>query len=349
MSDAAEKEPPPDDVAQAAAEWVLRCDRGLSAAEQDALFQWLAADPRHGPQFARHRQHWQRLERLAQWRPEHSTRPNPDLLAPPLRFRLRRFVPVSLTLAAAAALALVAYVHRPKPAPVPVATAAATVAAPEGQRVLPDGSIVELNRGAVISVNFTAAERRVRLEQGEAYFSVAKDPAHPFIVTARGVDVRAVGTMFNVRLDTAAVEVLVTEGQVQVNPLRESAGAADERRAELPPVPLLEASQRAVVSLGPKAELPQIATLTAREIERVLAWQHRMLTFNAAPLSDVVAEFNRRNVVQLVLLDPELAATPVSANFRSDNLGAFLRFLEMGFGAQCEHRGELEIVLRKAR
>ena len=83
MSESSANEPVPEAIAQAAAAWVLRCDRGLTAAEQDEFSDWLASDPRHGEQLARHRRHWQRLEVLAQWRPEHSVRPNADLLAPP--------------------------------------------------------------------------------------------------------------------------------------------------------------------------------------------------------------------------------------------------------------------------
>src|SRR5204863_5888557 len=80
----------------------------------------------------------------------------------------------------------------------------------------PDGSVVELNRGAVVSAHFTASERRMRLVSGEANFKVAKDPQRPFVVEARGVAVRAVGTAFNVRIDAVSVEVLVTEGVVNV-------------------------------------------------------------------------------------------------------------------------------------
>ena len=36
------------DLANVAADWVMRHDRGLSPAEQDQFLQWLAADPRHG-------------------------------------------------------------------------------------------------------------------------------------------------------------------------------------------------------------------------------------------------------------------------------------------------------------
>jgi transmembrane sensor len=103
------------------------------------------------------------------------------------------------------------------------------------------------------------------------------------------------------------------------------------------------------VSLAPEAPTkPQIATLTPGEIERVLAWQHRMLDFTAAPLTEIVAEFNRRNVVQLVLIDPELASVRMSITFRSDNIDGFVRLLERN-GARAERRGETEILLRVAK
>lgn len=348
MSDAPEKNPLPEEVEQSVAAWLLRCDRGLTPTEQDDFLQWLAADPRHGARLALYRRSWQRLDQLALWCPEHgANRPNPDLLAPSLPRRLRWFLPVSLSLAAAAAI-MAAFLIWPSAAPksgVPVLV----VASAEGQRILPDGSVIELNHGAVVSVSFTATERRVRLEQGEAYFTVAKDRAHPFIVTARGVDVRAVGTTFNVRMDAASVEVLVTEGHVQITPpSRETTlgpGSQGEQTTEPPPVPLLAANQQVVVSLTPKPEPPEIATLTPREIERMLAWQRRLLNFTAAPLSDIVAEFNRHNTVQLVLSDPKLTSIRLSASFYSDNIAGFLRLLEAGFGVRSEYLGESEIVL----
>lgn len=339
-------------IEREAAAWVLRSDRGLGSEEQDAFSAWLAADPRHGEQFARHRRHWQRLDGLVEWRPEHSARPNPDLLAPPLRRRVVHFVPAAALLAAAAAL-VVGWVTWDAAAPGAKAEAAATFAAGKAgaapsQRVLEDGTIVELNGDAVLNVQYTTAERRVVLESGEAHFAVTKNVARPFIVRARGVDVRAVGTAFNVRVDAGAVEVLVTEGRVQLETKPDGVSAATETAASAPR-PILEARQRAVVSLATAVEAPQIATLTTGEIERVLAWQHRLLDFTAAPLNQIVAEFNRRNVVQLVIIDPELAALRVSASLRSDNIDGFVRLIEAGFGARGEKRGETEILLRKAK
>ncbi len=350
MSNAAPNDPVPESIARAAAAWVLRHDRGLTAAEQDEFLHWLVSDPRHGEQLTRHRRHWDRLEPLAQWRPEHSVQPNPDLLAPPLG-RWVRFWPAA-ALAAAAAVALIFVMERSPDAsraPHRPVTAASAVT-PVTQRTLADGTVVELNRGAVLAVQFTAGERRVILEQGEAHFTVTKNPARPFIVAALGMDVVAVGTAFNVRLDRAVVEVLVTEGRVQVS----EAPSLTAPDAVAPPrdgvvVPVLEAGQRAVVSLAPHAEAPKIATLTSGEIERVLAWQHRMLEFTAAPMAEVVAEFNRRNEVQLVIVDPALASMTISASFRSDNVEGFVRLVEVGFGVRSQRSSAGEIRLHKIR
>ncbi len=336
--------------ADEAAGWVLRHDRGLTAAEQDAFSQWLAADPRHGAELARFRRHWHRLEPLADWRPEHSVQPNPDLLAPSAQPG-RRWRGWSLIgLAAAAAVAVLVWRH-PREAQTreqgSAQRAPAVAEAAVLRRVLEDGTVVELNRGAVLTEHFTSAERRVRLAAGEAHFTVTKNPARPFIVAAQGMDVRAVGTAFNVRLDAAVVEVLVTEGRVQVDDVRPGPAVSAEPKAAV--VPLLEAGQRAVVSLVPQADPVRIAVLTAGEIERVLAWQHRMLEFNAVSLAEVVTEFNRRNTVQLVVVDPELAAVRITTAFRSDNVDGFVRLLELGFGAHAERRGQTEVVLRKAR
>ena len=265
-----------------------------------------------------------------------STRATPSL------FRRWRW---PLAAAAAVALSVATYHFGTHSVPQPLAPVT---------RVLADGTVVELNGAAVIVSDFTASERRVRLERGEAHFTVTKDAARPFIVTAAGVSVRAVGTAFNVRLADATVEVLVTEGQVRLQPpSAQTAPVALGNTATTPPAksptpePLLAARQRAVVATTPSAAAPEIATLTPGEIARVLAWQHRLLDFTATPLGDVVAAFNRRNATQLVLADPGLAALRVNASLRSDNVIGFVKLLETGFGVRAERRGENEILLSR--
>lgn len=323
----------------AAAEWLVKRDRGLTPVEQDEFFAWLGADPRHGEWLALHRRVVRDFRALAQWRPEHSDEPNPDLLARPAR-RAWWVVPVTLA-AAAAIVVMTAWVRQgmsiePETAPI-------VGAAELERRILEDGSTVDLNRGAVVNIAFTPSERRVTLLRGEALFTVTKNAERPFVVRAGGIDVRAVGTAFNVRLDTAEVEVLVTEGKVQVDPPDRSEAPATSSVA---PPPLVAAGQRATVAMN-RVVPPRIEPVTPAESARLLAWQPQLLDFSSAPLERAIAEFNRRNRIQFVLADPEIGAMPIVASIRSDKVEGFAQFLASTPGVLVERRGEYEIVLRR--
>ncbi len=341
----------------AAAEWMIRRDRGFTPAEQDEFFSWLAADPRHGEWFAQHQATWQDLNLLAQWRPEHATEPNPDLLAKPAAKKSRRLLPPLIyfpaLLAAAAAIALLLTWERPWSRLPATSEAKPTAVAPAFERrVLEDGSTVDLARGSAIEVRFSTDERHVRLMRGEAFFTVAKNPARPFIVNAGGVNVRAVGTAFNVRLDAQSVEVQVTEGRVAVvtpeDRRRKSGDSPEDRPSALRPrssETLVAAGERAVVPRPPavmSVPLPRPAGQAA--VSRSSA---RLLEFQSAPLALVVAEFNRGNRVQLSIADAELENLPIVASFRADNVEGFVRLLEATSGVTAERTGDT-ITLRKA-
>ncbi len=336
----------PRTPAEQAADWLIRHDRGLTAAEQDEFHAWLAADPGHGETFARERATWRELDLLAEWRPEHGTEPNPDLLARPHRASLRKIFWLA-PLAAAACLTLVWFVSALFTAENNVA--ASTVATGYEKRILEDGSVIELNRGAAIVVAYTASERRVQLTRGEAHFTVAKTPARPVIVRAGTLEARAVGTAFNVRFAADAVEVLVTEGRVQL-----ASPAVAESVAPLPAVaalPLLMAGERIAVPFAPTAPAaapPQVVAVSAAEMAHALAWQPALLDFSSRPLAEVVAEFNCRNTLQLVLADPSLATMPIVATFRSDNVDGFVRLLTATAGLRADRDGQT-ISLRREK
>lgn len=325
-------------IEQVAAQWIVRLERGLTAAEQDEFIDWLTADPRHGDELNAQKAGWNRLNRLADWRPEHGAQPNCDLLAPPpARARRWRAVLGAGTLALAAALALGFFLGGGRSAgPAPSETEM-PIALIE-QRTLEDGSVVTLNRGAEIAVRYTAQERRVELRRGEAHFEVAKQPKRPFIVAAEGVDVRAVGTAFKVRLDRSAVEVLVTEGHVGVTP----GDSASRGRAPLQ----LAAGERTVVSLVQPVE-PHVTVVPPEEQASSLAWQPRLLEFNNTPLATIVAEFNRANTpIRLELADVELEHRLLNAAIRSDNIEGFVRLLEAGFGIRAKRSGNVIVLQR---
>lgn len=336
-----------DRIEHQAASWVLRRDRGLTAAEQDEFCQWLTTDSRNRRCFARHARNWDRLDNLTEWRPEHSLRPNPDLLAVRAR-RIRLALPLSL----AAAAVFAVYLRWALPVAQFAASPPAAPIALIEERTLADGSTIQLNRGSAITVDISPSERLVHLVSGEAHFKVAKNPAWPFVVDAGGIRVRAVGTAFDVSLGAAAVAVLVTEGRVRIDSpskLGDVAARAgvSARFMPAPAVPMLEAGQRAVVSISPSAAPPEVTTVSPEKMGELLIWRPRLLDFTAVPLSKIVREFNRHNLVQLKVLEGELADLPISASFRSDNIEGFVSLLQSSFGVRAERRESNEIVLSK--
>ncbi len=94
---------------------------------------------------------------------------------------------------------------------------------------LPDGSVITLNRNTRISrkEKFNGPERRVRLETGEAFFKVAPDKEHPFVIDMQEVQVTVVGTSFNIRREKNTTIVVVETGVVKVT----SGGQTAELRA----------------------------------------------------------------------------------------------------------------------
>lgn len=337
-------------VEKAAADWTLRIDRGLTAEEQDEYTEWLARDPSHREAMAVCEWGWDEFDRLAGLQTTRHAQVDPDLLAPgnefaPETHAKRNWIRWLVAVPIAAALALTVYLSWPniEPSGLEVKPALELMARIE-QRTLNDGSRVEINRGAEVEIAYTAAERRVYLRKGEANFEVAKDPNRPFVVNVAGVDVRAVGTIFSVKLSEDEVDVIVTEGKVRVRP-KGSANLKDD----LIPDSFLEIGQRAKVKLTQNLPTIEISKLSHTEIEEAHRWQPRLLDFDSAPLGEIVAEFNRSNPIQVVLGDPTLEMTSLSSSFWSDNVEGFVRLMESSFGMKAEWRGSREIVLREAQ
>lgn len=84
--------------------------------------------------------------------------------------------------------------------------------------LLADQSVAVLYHETVLSYpeKFTNSTREVSMERGEAFFTIAPDKDHPFIIHTRAGDVRVVGTAFNLAVAGDQLEVGVSEGKVMV-------------------------------------------------------------------------------------------------------------------------------------
>jgi transmembrane sensor len=220
----------------------------------------------------------------------------------------------------------------------------ATTPAKPRRVALSDGSVVDINASSDVRVQLSTRERRVTLGAGEAHFEVAHDASRPFVVTAGGVTVRAVGTAFTVRLANDAVDVLVVDGKVEVTPL---AGTPSPTVTVVPP--LVAAGERTRILRETSTARPTIEKVAPESIRALLAWQDPMTSFADVPLREVVARFNRRNATQLTIGDPELGERKIGGMIALDQIDAFVRLLEQDGDVVAERRGSAGIVLRRAR
>lgn len=332
-----------------AAAWLAQRDDGLSAAQLAEFARWHEADPRHAAAIVRLEKTWALLGQLRDYRPEARVHPDRDLLAKPRPVIVFYKPAIAAATAMAACLALVAgwlWLRPAAPAEVAATPQYATTSGGYQRMTLEDGSVVELNADSEVRVNYTPAERRVRLVKGEAHFIVAKNRERPFWVEAGAVTVRAVGTAFNVRLGTAKIEVLVTEGKVEVDQsaVRTASAKAAGRS-------LLEAGQLLVIQPTNPVSHPLPEQVAPDVMRDTLAWQDSRLKFSNTPLADAVAEFNKRNLVQIELADAELAQIPIGGSWRGENVEAFVRMLTSGSESTIVVEAQPDpnrIVLRRA-
>ena len=323
-----------------AAAWLMRRDAGLDAAGEREFAAWLAADSAHAEAYAQMSEVWSVFGRAV--RRGASEAVVTQLAVRARRRRVRSRLTVGVVATAAAVLIVAFWPRRATETTGEPASAITRTFAPI--RKLPDGSIVELNEGAELAVQYSAATRHVHLVRGEALFRVEKDAARPFVVLVGAVQVRAVGTAFNVRLETGAVEVLVKEGKVRVAPVL-AGGEPAPRELESP---LVEAGQRAVVNItGSNASgAVQIAAMAPAEMDERLAWRIPRLEFSDTELARAVELMNQHNRLQIVLGEPALGRLGISGVFRADNPVGFVRIVEKTLDLQAEYRGEREVVLR---
>jgi transmembrane sensor len=193
---------------------------------------------------------------------------------------------------------------------------------------LPDGSTVTLNTKTMVQVAFSATERRIELDCGEAFFEVAKDLRRPFVVGVAGEHIVAVGTKFSVRRGPVDTRVVVTEGRVNVLELKDGTVIG----------PVTELSAGSIAQAGSAGVLVKHGSIA--EAETYMNWRSGYITLHDTELATAVAEFNRYNRKQLVIGDPAISTLRIGGNLRSTSVDAFVRVLEEGFPVRAEDLGD---------
>jgi transmembrane sensor len=155
-----------------------------------------------------------------------------------------------------------------------------TIATPRGgqyQVVLSDGTQVWLNASSSLHypVVFNSNERKVELT-GEAYFEVAKNASHPFIVNVKDVNVKVLGTHFNIMSfdDEDRIATTLLEGAVNVTKRNESV--------------LMKPGQQIRYYNNGKTEIKNDV-----DVEEVVAWKNGKFHFADADIKTIMRQLSR--------------------------------------------------------
>lgn len=303
--------------------WVIRMDAGdLSPAEEAEFQAWLAADPKSAGALLEAEAMWMAMDGSG------AAAANDDMAISEVEIARAPWFSRRSMLAGGAALAASVI------GGVLIAGSGTVYATSVGEirRVpLADGSTAAINTASQINVQLAEAKRLVRLDQGEAWFQVAKDKTRPFIVEAGRIRVQALGTAFSVRRRDKGADILVTEGVVEA-----WAEGADGNKIKL------SAGQRAFVADN-AAITSAPAELAA--VDRTLAWRSGRVDFVDDPIEQAAAEFNRYNRRKLVILSPAIGSERFDGIFRIDDPDGFAVAVRdsLGVPVDLSHRDEIRI------
>src|SRR5690606_35877336 len=158
-------------------------------------------------------------------------------------------------------------------------------------------------------------DRLVEVTRGQAMFEVAADARRPFRVVARGTEVIALGTSFEVYCQEEATVVTVLTGKVAVYRRDTAAG-------EMVPVAPLTAGEQVRVSHAESS-----VKIDRVDLARTLAWTQQQIVFEEEQLASVAREFNRYGQVPLEVEGEQLRELRITGIFNAYDTDSFVGFL----------------------
>lgn len=192
---------------------------------------------------------------------------------------------------------------------------------------LRDGSKVTLDTDSEVRIWRTTSRRRLELVRGRAFFEVAKDARHPFVVGTSSGSVTAVGTAFDVRSDAGGMRVVLVEGRVRIEP------------AELPNKAVEMTAGHAFIGDRHGWRLAKVDTLAEA------SWVTGRLVFHEEQLSVIAEELNRYSPDRITIADPAIGWRRLSAVLKSGDTEAFVKSVELLNVATVVRTGPHEIRL----
>lgn len=211
-----------------------------------------------------------------------------------------------------------------------------TVTTPKGGQYelsLSDGTKVWLNAGSSIKypASFASSGNRTVSLVGEAYFEVAKDKLHPFLVSTKGQQIAVLGTHFAVTAyaDESSVKTMLLEGSVRIDPANEVLNSV-----------LLKPNQQATLT-GNRIAIKDV------DSDEAIDWKNGEFIFRKQPLEQVMQRIARWYDVEVIYEDEQLGKTPIGGYLsKSEQFNEVLKVLALTAKVQFKVEGRTVTVTK---
>ncbi len=195
------------------------------------------------------------------------------------------------------------------------------------EKILPDGTKISLNKNSSITypATFEGDTREIKLD-GEAFFNVHHNVAHPFIIHTQGTDIQVLGTSFNVRAYNTQVQVIVKTGRVRFS----------------------KNNKEVILEKGQKGELlANTATIIKSEVEEqkeITQGKKLSFEFEKTSLGEVVEKLNQTFGKKISFSNEKIKNCKLTASFQDEELENIINVIAETFGLKVYTQKDLIIL-----
>ncbi|WP_299671624.1 FecR family protein [uncultured Polaribacter sp.] len=197
-----------------------------------------------------------------------------------------------------------------------------TITVPYGKRFavkLSDGTKVHLNAGTSFRypVKFLKGKnRQVFIETGEAYFDVVKDAKHPFIVNNNNVNIRVLGTQFNVTSypEDSNITTVLVEGSVRIYASKEK----------------YDANKSTLLKPGFKADwnkYDNFISVEKADVETYTAWIDGKIILKHITFNNIIKKLERHYDIEIINNNKDLGKDFITATFDIETIAEVFKVI----------------------
>ena len=325
----------------------------------ETLTEYWTLPPQSGSDNIQEDIHFQQILAIAEERDNKEASPEPVIKARPAVFSLKFFLIAASFLAAVVSAAFIYY--RPFRNQ-PVASNVSEVLVKAGARsymLLPDGTKVWLNSESKLTYqgSFNGSIREVTLE-GEAFFDVVKDKTRPFIVHTSDLDIKVLGTAFNVKSypQEELIEATLIHGMIEVTNKNQPASPkvilkpheklVFNRSSAIGPQPVPANGERRIHNFkAPVISVTALPKTIADSAVTETSWKYNRLVFDNESFREIARRMERWYNVKINFRNEKAANSLIHVTFINETIEEALQALQLATPFTYSIKGsEIEIL-----